>query len=112
MSLRIKKGDLVTVIAGSVEKGQGRTGRVLAIFPSKGTAIVEGINMVKKHQKARSQTEPGGIIEKEAPVAMSKLMLAETGGKGRAGRFAVKTDPKGNKVRVLKIKDETKEITV
>jgi large subunit ribosomal protein L24 len=112
MSLRIKKGDAVMVIAGSQKKSKGRVGRVLAVFPKKTTAIVEGVNMVKKHQKARSQTEPGGIIEKEAPIHMSKLMLVEPGAKGRAGRFATKTDDKGNKVRVLKIKGEAKEITV
>jgi large subunit ribosomal protein L24 len=109
MSLRIKRDDMVTVISG---KYKGVRGRVLSVSPKSGKAIVEGVNIIKKHQKARSQSDPGGIIEKEAPICLSKLMLTEAGGKGRAGRFGVKVDDKGNKVRVLKVRGESKEITV
>jgi large subunit ribosomal protein L24 len=109
MSLRIKKNDLVVVLGG---RYQGVRGRVLQVMPKKGTAIVEGVRIVKKHQKARSQTDQGGIIEKEAPIPLSKLMLVEPGSQGRAGRFATKTDAQGNKVRVLKLRGETKEVTV
>ena len=109
MSLRIKRDDTVVVLSGSYK---GVRGRVLNVDPQKGTAIVEGVNMVKKHQKARSQNDPGGIIEREAPIGLAKLMLAEAGPKGRAARFATKTDEHGQKVRVLKLKGEAKEITV
>ena len=109
MSLRIKRDDIVLVISGH---NKGARGRVLAVHPAKRTAVVEGINLIKKHQKARSQNEKGGIIEREAPIPLSKLMLVEPGAKGRAARFGVKTDEQGNKVRVLKLHGETKEITV
>jgi large subunit ribosomal protein L24 len=82
------------------------------VDPKKGTAIVEGVNIVKKHQKARSQEQPGGIMEQEAPIPLCKLMLVEPAGKGRAARFGTKIDEQGNKVRVLKICGEAKEITV
>ena len=111
MSLRIKKGDLVVVLAGR-HQDKGAKGRVLRVLPKKDAAIVEGVRIVKKHQKARSQTDQGGIIEKEALIPLCKLMLVEAGGQGRAGRFATKTDAQGNKIRVLKLRGETKEITV
>lgn len=108
MSLRIKKDDMVLVISGDYK---GVRGRVLAVDPDKQHAIVEGVRMVKKHQKARSQNEPGGIIEKEAPVHLSNLMLCEPKADGRAARYGVKTDEHGNKQRVLKL-GEGKEVTV
>ena len=109
MSLRIKHGDTVVVLSG---KDKGARGRILSVEPKKGMAIVEGVNIIKKHQKARSQDKPGGIMEREAPLPLCKLMLCESGGKGRAARFGVKVDAAGNKTRVLKIRDEAKEITV
>ena len=109
MALHIKRDDMVMVISGH---SKGARGRVLAVLPKKGKAIVEGVNMIKKHQRARSQEKPGGIIEKEAPIQLSNLMLAEPAGKGRAARFSVKKDEKGNKIRVLKIKGETKDVAV
>ena len=112
MSLRIKKGDNVLVISGDPTRSKGLRGQVLAINTKKNTAIVEGVNVRKKHEKARGQNQPGGIVDREMPIPLSKLMLVETGGKGRAARFGTKTDEKGNKVRVLKIKDEQREITV
>ncbi len=68
----IKKNDLVEVNAGD-EKG--RRGRVLEIFPEKNRAIIEGVNLVKKHQRARSQTKPGGIVTVPAPIHVSNLVL-------------------------------------
>jgi len=68
---RIKKGDEVIAIAGV---SAGKTGRVLVVDPDKGRAIVEGLNLVKKTVK-RSQDNPqGGIVEKEAAIAISNLM--------------------------------------
>ncbi|MCE5228304.1 50S ribosomal protein L24 [bacterium] len=101
MSLRIKKNDMVMVISG---KDKAATGRVLSVQPKKGTAIVEGVNIIKKHQKARNQNEQGGIVEREAPILLSKLMLADS--KGRAARFGVRTDAQGVKQRVLKLEGE------
>jgi len=68
----IKKNDLVEVNTG---EEKGRRGRVLEIILEKRTAIVEGINLVKKHQRARSQTQPAGIITKPASINISNLVL-------------------------------------
>ncbi len=108
MALRIKRDDTVLVLSG---KNKGARGRILAVYPKKGTAVVEGVNIIKKHQKARGQNEPGGIIEKEAPLPLGKLMLVEPKGE-RAARFGVGEDAQGNKVRVLKLKGESKDIVV
>ena len=69
---RIKKNDIVQVIAG---KDKGKTGKVMRLVPKKDRAIVEKINMVKRHMKPNQQTRQGGILEKEAPIAISNLML-------------------------------------
>ena len=68
----IKKNDLVEVNSG---EEKGRRGRVLEIIPEKGYALVEGINLVRKHQRARSQTKPSGIVTVPAPLHISNLVL-------------------------------------
>ncbi|MFN8337629.1 MAG: 50S ribosomal protein L24 [Saprospiraceae bacterium] len=85
--LSIKKGDKVMVIAGS---NKGLTGEVKKMFPTENRAIVEDVNMVKKHTKA-TQDNPGGINEIEAPIHISNLMLidAKTGKPTRVGRKLV-----------------------
>jgi large subunit ribosomal protein L24 len=72
VGLRIKKGDTAFVIAG---KNKGKSGRVLAVLPTKERVIVEGLNIVKKHMKPSKQYTQGGIIEKEAPIHISNVML-------------------------------------
>lgn len=72
--MHITKGDLVKVISGD-EKGQ--TGKVLRAIPAKGKVIVENINVVKRHRKARQQGEESGIISMPAPIAASKVMLLD-----------------------------------
>ena len=69
---RIKKNDVVQVIAG---KDKGKTGKVMRLVPKKDRAIVEKVNMVKRHMKPSQQVRQGGILEKEAPIAISNLML-------------------------------------
>ncbi len=83
--LHIKKGDTVVMIAGN-DKGQ--KGRVLEIIRKTDRAIVEGVNMMKKHTKPNAESPQGGIIEKEAPVHISNLMLfdAKSGKPTRIGR--------------------------
>jgi large subunit ribosomal protein L24 len=85
--LHIKKGDRVMVIAGN---DKGETGEVLEVFPSKNRAIVENLNMVKKHQKP-TQDNPGGIIDLPASIHLSNLMLLDpkTGEPTRIGRKLV-----------------------
>lgn len=95
MGLKIKKGDTVLVISG---KYKGATGQVLAIRPDDDKAWVERVNLVKKHQKPRSQEQPGGIIEKEMPIHLSKLMLVDPK-TGRARRFRNEIGKDGRKVR-------------
>jgi large subunit ribosomal protein L24 len=72
VGLRIKKGDTALVIAG---KNKGKSGRVLSVLPTKERVIVEGLNIVKKHMKPGKQYKQGGIIEKEAPIHISNVML-------------------------------------
>lgn len=83
--LQIKNGDTVVVIAGS---SKGKRGVIKAVFPDKYRAIVEGANMVTKHQKPTSQNTAGGRIEMEAPIHISNLMLVDpkTGEPTRIGR--------------------------
>ena len=68
----IKKNDKVIVLAG---KEQGKIGNVLKVDMEKCNAIVEKINVIKRHSRARSKTPKGGIVEKEAPIHISNLML-------------------------------------
>ena len=83
--LHIKKGDTVLVIAGN---NKGKKGRVLEIITKTDRAIVEGVNMMKKHTKPNAATPQGGIVEKEAPVHISNLMLfdAKAGAATRVSR--------------------------
>jgi large subunit ribosomal protein L24 len=68
----IKKNDTVVVIAG---KEKGKTGKVMRVIPKKDRAIVEKLNMVKRHMKPGAQSRQGGILEREAPIHISNLML-------------------------------------
>jgi large subunit ribosomal protein L24 len=68
----IKKNDTVMVIAG---KEKGKTGKVLRIIPKKDRALVEKLNMVKRHMRPGAQSRQGGIVEKESPLHISNLML-------------------------------------
>jgi len=72
MSLRIKKDDKVKVIAG---KDKGTIAKVLSVNPTTSRAVVEHVNMIKRHVKSRGGQQPGGIQEREAPIHMSNLML-------------------------------------
>jgi len=69
---RIKKNDTVMVIAG---KEKGKSGKVMRVIPKKDRAIVEKLNLVKRHLKPSQQSRQGGILEKESPIQMSNLML-------------------------------------
>lgn len=71
MLARIKKNDTVMVIAG---KERGKMGKVLRVLPTENRAVVERLNLVKRHMKPRGPQNPGGIIEKEAPIHVSNLM--------------------------------------
>lgn len=83
--LHIKKGDKVIVLAG---KDKGSEGEVMQVFPAKNRAIVEGVNMVTKHQKPDHTNEGGGLISQEAAIHISNLMLIDpsNGKPTRVGR--------------------------
>jgi large subunit ribosomal protein L24 len=72
MKYKLRKEDLVQVVAG---KDKGKQGKVVRIDRTKGRVIVAGVNMVKKAQKKRSQTDRGGIVEIEAPLHVSNVMI-------------------------------------
>ncbi len=69
---KIKKNDMVMVITG---RDRGKTGKVLRVLPDVGRVLVERLNVVKRHSKARGAASPGGIVEKEAPIPISNLMV-------------------------------------
>lgn len=96
--LHIKKDDLVVVLSGD---DKGARGKVLAVSPSEGKVMVEGINKVKKHNKARKQGEVSSIIETEGAFYASKVQLVcPTCDKGVRVRYTVQTDKDGNRVKV------------
>ena len=70
--MHIRKNDSVMVVTG---RERGKTGKVLRVMPDRDTAIIERVNLVKRHAKARGPQQPGGIIEKEASIRLSNIML-------------------------------------
>jgi large subunit ribosomal protein L24 len=74
MTARIKKGDLVKALSGD---DKGKTGKVLQVLPGTGRAVVEGLNVVKKHMRKTQEKPQGGVFEKEASIHMSNLKKAE-----------------------------------
>lgn len=94
MGVKIKKNDTVYVRSG---KDKGKTGEVLRVFPEKGKAIVKGVNINRCHQRQRSQTEPGGIVSKEAALPLSTLMVVDSAGTPGRVRFETRD---GKKVRI------------
>ncbi len=81
--MKIKKGDNVIVIAG---KDKGKTGKVLAAFPAKNTVLVEGINISKKHQRAKKSGAKGQVIDKTMPINVSNVMINDNGKRARVGK--------------------------
>jgi large subunit ribosomal protein L24 len=98
MAARIRKGDTVVVIAGAAK---GRRGEVLKVLPKANRAVVQGVAVAKRHLKPRGMQQPGGIVETEAAVDLSNVMLVDpkTDKPTRVG-FKVLED--GTKVRVAK----------
>ena len=96
MAAKIRRGDKVVVLSG---RDKGRTGEVIEVRPGEGTALVRGINMVKRHQK-QTQAQEGGIISKEAPIHLSNI--AYVGKDGKPTRIGFKIQADGKKVRIAK----------
>lgn len=95
--IHVKKGDLVMVITG---KDAGKKGKVLEVLPKKGRVVVEKVNVVKRHTKPTQSMPQGGILEKEAPIASSNVMLFCTEC-NKVTRVSMKETEAG-KVRVCK----------
>jgi len=100
IKLKIKSGDTVKVIAGD---HKGSEGKVLTVLREKNKAIVEGVNMVSKHQKPSAQNPQGGIVKKEAPIQISNLSLLTS--KGETTRVGYRMEGE-NKVRFSKKSNE------
>jgi large subunit ribosomal protein L24 len=94
--MKLKKGDPVVVLQG---KDKGKEGTVMRVFPKQGKVIVEGVNMVKKHQRPTRATMQGGIIDKDMPLDVSKVAYLH---KGRATRIGYRIEPDGKKVRIAR----------
>ena len=94
MAKRIKKDDMVVAISG---KDKGKTGRVLEVQGDR--VLVEGINVVKRHQKPQPPRQMGGIVEKEAPIHVSNVMPQDPKTE-QPTRVRVGTDKDGKKVRI------------
>ena len=103
MKVHVKKNDTVIVISG---KDKGKTGEVLKVSPKKGKVTVQGVNIIKKHQKPNRANAQGGIIEKEGAIYSSKVMLYCTKCKN-ATRISSNILEDGTKVRVCKKCGET-----
>lgn len=94
---KLKRGDTVVVIAG---KDKGKTGRILKVLPDKGRVLVEGVNMVKRHQKPVGE-QPGQILNKEAALHISNVALWNQSEQRRVKVGFSRTDD-GKKVRIDK----------
>jgi large subunit ribosomal protein L24 len=99
--LKIKTGDTVKVIAGD---HKGAEGKVQKVFIEKNKAIVEGVNMVKKHTKPSAQNPQGGIVEKEAPIHVSNLSLLTS--TGETTRVTFEKDEKTGKKQRVSVKSK------
>ncbi|WCL55644.1 MULTISPECIES: 50S ribosomal protein L24 [Kordiimonadales] len=97
MAAKLKTGDKVVVMAG---KDKGKRGEITSVNPKEGRAVVQGVNLVKRHQRP-TQVAAGGIITKEAPIALSNLMI-EDPKDGAPTRVGFKVLEDGRKVRFAK----------
>lgn len=96
--MQIRKSDSVMVITG---RERGKTGKVLRVLPDKDAVIIERINLVKRHSRPRGPQQPGGIVEKEAFIRASNIMIMcdKCNAPVRAGR---KVLADGNKIRICR----------
>ena len=97
-TLHVKKNDLVMIVAG---KDKGKSGKVLRVLPEKGRILVENINLIKRHTRPSQSNSEGGIIEKEAPLAISNVQLL-CQSCNQPVRTGIKALEDGSKVRFCK----------
>ena len=105
LKVRLKKDDQVKVIAG---RDKGKTGRVLSVDRVRGTILIEGVSMIKRHTRPNpSKQIKGGIAEKESPVAISNVMVLTSG--GVASRVGYKMEGSGTTARRVRIAKKSGE---
>ncbi len=102
MKVKLKKGDTVMVIAGSE---RGKTGKVLSVHADEGTVVVEKLNVIKRHTKPNQKVRQGGILEREAPLAISNVMYFSANLQ-KPVRIGIKVLENGQRARITK-KDQT-----
>ncbi|MBP1690692.1 MAG: rplX [Bacteroidetes bacterium] len=106
--MKIRKNDAVMVVAGNA---RGKTGKVLKVYPERLRIIVEGVNIMKRHTKPSQKNPQGGIVQREAPIHVSNVMLLDPkeNQPTRVGTKVVKDDTTGKKrrLRVAKKTGET-----
>jgi large subunit ribosomal protein L24 len=106
LKVRIKKDDNVKIIAG---RDKGKTGRVLHVDRERGTVLVEGVSMVKRHTRPNpSRQIKGGIAERESPISISNVMIVTSG--GIATRIGYRIEPAGTTTRRVRIARKGGEI--
>ncbi len=101
MCMKLKKDDTVILLAG---KDRGQTGKVIKLIPEKNLVLVEGVNIVKKTIKPKSQQEKGGIIDVEAPISVSNVALYVKNAASRVGFKVEETPSKHAKKKRISIK--------
>jgi large subunit ribosomal protein L24 len=106
--MKIRKNDMVMVIAGNA---RGKSGKVLKVYPARERVIVEGVNIIKRHTRPRQKNPQGGIVQREAPIHVSNVMLVDpkTNQVTRVGTKVTKDSTTGKKsrLRVAKATGET-----
>jgi len=98
VKLHVRKNDVVKIIAG---KEQGKTGKVLRVYPAKGRVLVESLNVIKRHTRPNQLNPEGGIVEKEAPLSLSNVMLV-CGSCNQPTRTGIRLLEDGSKTRYCK----------
>ena len=96
--LHVKKDDLVMIVAG---KDKGKSGKVLRVLPEKERVLVENLNLIKRHTRPSQTNSEGGIVEKEAPIAISNVQLL-CPGCSKPARTGIKVLEDGSKARFCK----------
>ncbi|TML63019.1 MAG: 50S ribosomal protein L24 [Actinobacteria bacterium] len=96
--MKLRKGDRVVVLTG---KDRGKEGDIMRAFPSRQMVIVDGVNRVRKHQRATRATMQGGIIDKDMPMPVSSVAIV-CGACGEATRVGYRFDDQGAKVRICR----------